>query len=147
MAIRTRLYTDTSVEQVLKPANYTTDQLSAAANTQGYHDLMPCVNVGTSADTLSPTVYIALELQHSDDGITYVACLDSEIINPVAGLVTGTFAKIAAAGQDAKRYITAYLGAKQYVKVNVNFVGTHANGTPISVTMNQGSADYAAVNA
>ena len=147
MTKRNQLFHDNSFAQVLAPAVYNSDQLCSEIDMKGYHDLAVVVNMGNSADTLSGSVYIYLELQDSADGITYAACADADISNPITGAVTGTFALIDAPSEDTTLFKTSYKGTKRYLKVNVNFVGTHTTGTPVSVTAIKGSADFKPVNA
>lgn len=147
MTMHTKLYNNTAVQQALKAAVYNSDQLCAEVDMQGYQDFMALVNVGLSADTLNGSNYILLELQHSDtSGSGYAACADADIVNPVTGATTGTFAKIDAAAEDELPYFTAYKGTKRYLKVNVNFVGTHSTGTPIGVQCLKGSPQAMPVN-
>lgn len=146
MTTHTKLYNDTKVEQVLKPQVLNSDTLSSAIDMLGYQDLMALVSVGASADTLSGTNKIYLELQHSDTDGDYVACADTDIVNPVTGAVTGTFGLIDSASEDEMAYFTGYKGTKRYLKVKLNFEGTHSTGTPIGVTALKGLAAAKPVN-
>jgi len=146
MTIHTRLYNDTKVEQSLKPQVLNSDTASSAIDMQGFQELMAVVNVGLSADTLNGTNKIYLELQHSDTDSNYVACADTDIVNPVTGANTGTFALIDSATEDEMAYITAYKGTKRYLKVNINFEGTHATGTPIGIIALKGAPSAMPVN-
>lgn len=147
MAKHTELYNDNSIAQVLKPAVINSDTLCTEIDMQGYQDLLVIVNVGLSADTLNGTNKIYLELQHSDtSGSGYAACADTDIVNPVTGATTGTFALIDDPAEDETAYKTAYKGNKRYLKVNVNFAGTHSTGTPIGITAIKGLAHALPVN-
>lgn len=141
MTIRTDLYFNNKILQTFDPAVVTADQNTTAVDTAGYGDLLAMVNVGESGDTLSGTVYILLELEHSDDNVTFTDCADADLTNYVTGLNTGTFARIDAAAEDDLAYFVGYKGNKQYVRVVINMVGTHSTGTPIAVTMVRGLAD------
>ncbi|HJY21666.1 MAG TPA: hypothetical protein VJ279_02205 [Hanamia sp.] len=144
--MHTHLFDDNKIDQVLKPAVINSDTLTAAIDMKGYQDLLAIVHVGLSADTLNSTNKIYLELQHSDTDGDYVACADADITNPVTGAETGTFALIDAASEDEKAYFTGYKGTKRYLKVNINFEGTHTTGTPIGVTTLKGLANAMPVN-
>jgi hypothetical protein len=102
--------------------------------------------MGLSADTLSGSNYIYLELQHSDTDSAYAACADADIVNPITGATTGTFALINDPAEDETVYFTAYKGNKRYLKVNVNFTGTHTTGIPIGITAIKGAAAAMPVN-
>ncbi len=147
MSTKTKLYGDNYFQQVTAPVVITADNLSAAIDMQGYNDLAIVANVGISADTLSGSVYIALELQECDTVAgSYTAVADADIINPVTGVVTGTFAKIDDDAEDAAIFLTAYKGSKRFVKVNINLVGSHSSGVPVSVTAIKGGAAVKPIN-
>lgn len=147
MTTKTCLYNDNKFEQVIDPAVYTSDQTSDEIDMQGYQDLAIVANVGVSADSLSGSVYIALELQHSDtSGSGYAACADTDLVNPVTSVNTGSFAKIDDDAEDNAIFKTAYKGTKRFVKVVVNMVGSHSSGCPVSVTAIKGRAAAMPVN-
>lgn len=127
------LYHNLSKTQMLAPATLTTDTLSAAMDLQDAQGGLLVAAVGASGDTLSATVYVLLEVQHSADNITYEACANADLTAYVAGAATGTFAKIDDPAEDATLYSVGYRGGKRYLKVNVNLVGTHTNGIPVGV--------------
>lgn len=147
MSIRTDLYFNNKVTQTYNPIMTTADQNTTAVDMKGFGDLLMNVNVGASGDTLSGSVYILLELEHSDDNVTFEDCANSDLTNYVTGLNTGTFAKIDDAAEDNLPYFVGYKGNKRYVRVVLNLVGTHTNGTPLSVTAIQGMADLKPQNA
>jgi hypothetical protein len=116
----------------LAPAVRTADANGASVDTQDSVGVAAVVHVGASGDTLSGTVFVDLELQHSDNGTDFIACLDSEIDAPVVGSNTGTFARIDAPGEANAIYKVGYLGQKRYVRVVQNLTGTHTNGIAMS---------------
>lgn len=137
------LENQTTASQVITPAVLTADALSTEIDTAEFQDLDIIANVGVSGDTLSGTVYIELEMQHSDtSGSGYAACADTDITNAVTGTNTGTFSLINDPAEDDVIAQCKYLGSKRYVKVNVNLTGTHTNGTPISATAVQSGSNY-----
>ena len=137
------LENETTVSQIVNPVVVSTDELSSEIDMAGFRDLTAVVNVGESGDTLSGSVYIELEMQHSDTtGSGYVACADADITNAVTGTNTGTFALIDAAAEDDAFFMSQYIGDKQFVKVNVNVTGTHTNGTPIGASAVQSGENY-----
>lgn len=98
-----------------------------------YDAVRHVVDLGNSGDTLSGSVKIELEVQHSDDDSTWVACADTDITGAVAGTNTGTYAVIDAPAEDSAIFTTEYIGGKAYTRTVLNVTGTHTNGTPISV--------------
>lgn len=130
------MYNIFNVQQVIDPANTTTDVDSDAVDLQGYEGVLLAVAVGESGDSLSGTVKIELEVEHADDDGTgspgaWTDVADDDLLNFVAGTNDGCFAVIDAAAEDDAVYTTSYIGTKRYVRVVANLVGSHSNGTPI----------------
>lgn len=135
------MYDDLAVAQVLDPQVYTSDQTSDEIDMQGFESLLLVGNVGITGDTLSSSVKLELEVQHSDtSGSGYAACADADIQDAVTGTNTGTFAVIDDAAEDEQAYKCAYVGTKRYVKVVANFTGTHSNGIELGVVALKGHA-------
>lgn len=112
----------------------TTDLTGSAVDTQGAVGVGLVAHVGTSGDTLSGSVKLEFEVQHSDaSGSGFAACADADIDAAVTGTNTGTFAVVDDGAEDALVYKCNYIGNKRYVKVLVNLTGTHTVGTPVSV--------------
>ena len=88
-------------------------------------------DVGNSGDTLSGSVKLELEIQHSDDDSTFTAAADTDIIGEVTGTNTGTFAVIDAPTEDSAIFTAEYVGGKRYCRMVLNVTGTHTNGTPV----------------
>jgi len=114
------------------PLLRTADVNGAGVDTQDSIGVGLVAHVGTSGDTLSGSVYLALEVQHSDDNSSFSACADTDIDAAVTGATTGTFAKIDDAAEDDAIYKCNYIGTKRYVRVVGNLVGTHTNGITFS---------------
>ena len=106
-------------------------------------NVMYLANVGLSGDTLSGSVMIELEIEESDDGISYTDVANTDLSNSVTGTTPGTFAVIDLAGEDQAIYKTEYRGSKRYSRVVANLTGTHTNGTPVGVESQIGSPQLA----
>jgi hypothetical protein len=119
----------------------TADFNSSSVETSHHGSLEFAVVVGVSGDTLSGSLHIQLELEHSDDNTNFSDCADADLSAAVTGSNTGTFAKIDDAAEDDAVYKVGYLGNKQYVRVVYNVTGTHTNGTPAAVVAIQGDAE------
>lgn len=118
--------------QVIIPAVYSADELSDEIDLAGYNALAVVFNVGNSGDTLSGSVYLELEFQHSlTSGGSYSACADEDVRNTVTGTNTGTIALINAPAEDSRVFVGQYVGNRQFVKVHLNVTGTHTNGIPV----------------
>lgn len=103
---------------------------------QGFEALELSVSFGASGDTLSGAVYWTVKLEHSDDDGSGSAAAYSDVAEkdvlgatPASGIVV----TVDAAAEDEAQYNLGYIGGKRHVKATVTPVGTHTNGTPISV--------------
>lgn len=114
----------------LLPAVRTADANGIGIDLKGYDAAQMVGYIGAPGDTLSGSVKIELELQHSDDNSTFVACADADLSAAVTGTNTGTFAVIDANGEASLSYAVGYMGSKRYIRIVSNVTGTHTNGTP-----------------
>ena len=117
-------------------------QATPAIDKAGFEGVLFVANVGVTSLATFARRSIQIYIEDSDDDLTYAAAADADVLGAVAGAAqTGTFALIDALSKDNKTYRGGYIGDKQYVKCNVNCVGTMTTtGTPISVTALLGKA-------
>lgn len=111
----------------------TTDINGAAVNCQASHGAVFIASVGVTGDTLSGSVKLELELEHSDDGTNWSDCANTDLSAAVAGTNPGTWAVIDDNAEDDVAKSVTYIGEKTYVRPVVNKTGTHTNGIGISV--------------
>jgi hypothetical protein len=116
----------------------TTDINCTGVDGRGYESIVHVVAVGDSGDTLSGALMVELELEESDDDVTYTDCANAALENPTtgaAGHVTGTnlgtFAVIDAPAEDSAMFAVRYVGTRRYSRVVVNKTGTHTNGVEV----------------
>lgn len=150
MSTQREIYTGTNVSSGLAAAVYATDQNGSGIDTVGYQSLMFIVNCGAEGVTLdASTNYILFEVEESDtsasSGFTDVA--DADLTNVDAGLNTGTFKKLDDDADAPGMFFVGYKGNKRWVRVVVNFVGTHGTGTAVGVTAIQQHPATSPVNA
>jgi hypothetical protein len=137
--------------QVLIPQVLNTTALSTVIDTKGFNANGVIFNVGDSGDTLSGTVYYELELQDSDDDVTYAACADADVRSDQAtdtvtgATATGTVYVGNLPAEDSLTVQAQYTGNKRYIKANVRLTGTHTNGIPVGVAAVQSFPDTAPV--
>ena len=141
MTIRTSLYSDNKISQLIDPATLTADTDSSSVDMKGYNEVMFIVNCGESGDTLSSSLKWEFEVEESTDDSTFTDVADADLVNYVAGTNDGCFAVVDAAAEDDAAYYTAYRGASRYVRVVANAVGSVSSGMPISVTAIQKAND------
>jgi hypothetical protein len=105
------------------------------------------LNVGVAGDTLSGAVKIQPVLQHGDlaNGSDMAFVPDADLIGGLNDGAGGWGAVIDAAGKANKGYKVGYRGAKRYVRVFLDFTGTHTNGTPVSALAILGQLRYEGV--
>lgn len=116
-----------------------TDTASTSVDTVGYDANAFQVSIGNSADTLSGSLYLEVELQESDEsGANFTAVADADVLGTtVTGTNTGTVAVINAPSEDIVTVNAQYIGTKQYARINLNLTGNHASGTPCSIVAHQ----------
>lgn len=141
-------YNGQAFRSALTAAVRTADANGATVDLQGFNAAAITAAVGVSGDTLSGSVKVELEVQHSlDDGAgapaAWVACADADLLNSVTGTNTGTFAVIDDAAEDDAVYATGYVGGRRFVRVVANLTGTHTNGIPLSAVAVLGEPDFA----
>jgi hypothetical protein len=129
----------------LLPAVRTADANGSAADLQDFSGCMVVAHIGAPGDTLSGSVKIEMELEHSDDNSTFVDCADADLSTAVTGTNTGTFAVIDANGEASQAYKVGYKGNKRYVRVVYNITGTHTTGTAGSALIIPGKPKAAPV--
>ena len=146
MVTRSSLYSGLKVSTLLAPAVRNADANSASLDTRDADSTCLMFVLGDSADTLSGTNKIELEVQESDDNSTFTAVANADLTNSVTATNTGTAALIDAPAEDQLSVLVGYKGYKRYVRGVLNFSGTHATGTPIAVLGLLGGNHYQPVN-
>lgn len=138
------LLNNLSIEQIIDPVVGTVTILSTEVDLQKFGSASFLAAIGETGDTLSGSVMLECELQHTDTtGSGYVAVPDAEITNAVpSSTAVGTFGVIDAAADDDTLYETQYLGNKRFLKVNLRFTGTHTNGMPVAVISMKSGPKY-----
>ena len=89
--------------------------LSAAYDTKAFDSFGFLVQVGAFA--FDNTNSIILQMSHSSDNVTFTDCV-------AADYEGGVIKTLNAAGDASKVHAVGYVGAKQYVKLNMVEVGT-----------------------
>lgn len=140
------LYNSLRVESLLVPLVRTADATSNVVDTKGYGSLVLVAHVGAAGDTLSASTKFEFEVEESDDTVTWSDVADADLQGAVDGTNDGTFGVIDASGDASAIYKAGYLGNKRYVRVVVNFTGTHSTGTSLSVAAYKSNPDYAPVS-
>ena len=147
MPNRSTLYSNLGAASLLVPAVRNTDTNSASMDLRDSESAALLFHVGASADTLSGTNKIELEVQESDDNSTFTAVANADLNNYAAGTSnTGTGAVVTSNGTASLAYLVGYKGNKRYVRGAFNFSGTHATGTPVGIVGLRGGNHYLPAN-
>jgi hypothetical protein len=126
-------YTELSASLLMTTKIRTADANSTGIDLAGSRGLLLIADIGDTGDTLSGSIKIEMEVEHSDDNSSWSDCADADLVKSVTGTNTGTFAVIDDNAEDETVYTTSYIGSKRYVRVVANFTGTHTNGTEVGV--------------
>jgi hypothetical protein len=128
-----------AISQLFGPVVVAADQAAAVLDLQGYNSVALALAIGISGITFDGANNIEFTLEHSDDNVTYtnVTLADlngkdvpASIINAANG-ASSIKRQITAHGAAAV-YEFGYIGGKRFLRADIEFNGTHGNGTPIS---------------
>lgn len=125
-----------SVAQTITPivGNNDTEGTGVGVDLRGYDSALAIFQCGISGDVLSGTVKLQAQLEESSDNSTFTAVAAADL--------EGAFTLIDDPAEDDVVQVVGYKGSKRYVRVFVDFTGTHTNGVPISAAIVRGRATY-----
>ncbi len=123
------LYDSVAVAATITPivGNNDTEGTGVGVDLKGYSTAVAVFHCGISGDVLSGALTLQAILQESDDNITFTAV--------AAGDLEGSFTLIDDPAEDDVVQVVGYKGAKRYLRLFVDFTGTHTVGTPISAVI------------
>ena len=106
-----------------------TDTNCTAIDSQGFSSVTHVVNVGAPGITFSTTHKVEIELEHSDDNVTFTDVTSNTDVTGGTVDSAGVFQTIDADGDCNAGYAIGYVGGKRYSRVVLNFSGTHGSNT------------------
>jgi hypothetical protein len=116
---------DESLNAIAKGA----DTNGTAIDSQGFSSVTHVVNVGAPGITFSTTHKVEIELEHSDDNVTFTdVTSNTDVVGGTVG-TNGLWQTIDADGDCNAVYAIGYVGGKRYSRVVLNFSGTHGSNT------------------
>ena len=121
----------------LTPAVRTADTNGTGIDLQGFESATVVWEVGAEGDTLSSTVKIEAQLEHSDDDSTYTTVAQADVVDGTVS--SGVFATYDANSEAPAVAKIGYIGGKRYVRVVDQRTGTHSTGTPTSAIVIKGN--------
>lgn len=114
----------------LLPAVRAADANGATISRMGWGVVTHLISVGTQGIQWNGTNYVQLKLQESSNGAAWSVPAQSEVSVPIDQ--NGVFAVLDDDTDDEQVYRIDYTGDQRYVRIVVDFVGTHATGTAFS---------------
>lgn len=123
------LYSNTRFMTSILPQTLTGDANGTGVDTANFESAMCVVHVGNSADTLSGSVFMALELEESTDDSTYTDVAVADMLGE-AGTTASQWNLINAPTEDSAVFQVGYMGDSRYIRPVYNITGTHSSGTP-----------------
>lgn len=143
------LHNNIDIDAVVLPKHYTTGITGGAeVDMQGFHAAEFELMVGAPLDTLGASVKITVLLTHADDNGAGAAGAYSNVTTAdVLGVTVaaGIIATIDADSEASRAYRFGYVGGKRFVTALITAVGTHTNGTMVSLSIIKGAPEYAPV--
>lgn len=122
----------------IEPATLSADPTAIAVDVRGYQSATIMLSIGVGGITFTGTNKIEFVLTHSDDGTTYTAVTDDDLVKDMltpATVTNGVVRALTAAHAAATLQKIGYVGGRAYLKLLPDFSGTHGTGTPISATV------------
>ena len=118
-----------SLNAIVKDA----DTNSTGIDTQGSNSAMVMVNVGAPGVTFSGTHKVDIKLEDSADNSTFAAVTNNNFVTGGTVDSAGIWQTIDANGDCNAVYGLGYVGPERYIRVVLDFSGTHGTGTSFGV--------------
>lgn len=120
---------DESLNAIVKDA----DTNCTGVDSKGFSSVTHVVNVGANGITFSTTNKVEIELEESDDNVTFTdVTSNTSVVGGTVG-ANGLWQTIDADADCNAVYAIGYVGGKRYSRVVLNFSGTHGTGTIFGV--------------
>lgn len=121
-----------AIVAALLPANvYSADNTPAAVQIDNARDATIILDIGAGGITFTSSNKVEFKLTESDDGDSYTAVADGDVVGvTVAG--GGIIKSLVAAHAAASIDVFGYIGSAKYLKLLADFSGTHGTGTPMA---------------
>lgn len=133
------MYNNQDVQPSLVPAVRSADTNGSWVDLRDFDGNFITASIGAGGITFDTNNRIEVAIQESDDASTPNAVADADLLGAVTGgVATGTIAIVNAPAAASKVYSCQYRGVKRYVRVVLDFVGTHGTGTPTSGNVHRG---------
>ena len=125
------------VAPAMSPGTYAADEIGVAIDTSGANSIALMASIGPGGDTFTATKRIDVVMEHSDDGQAWEAVADDDVTG-VANVENGVVLSLRETHPDDTVHGIGYIGYRRFIRASLDFNGTHAAGTPVSIVAVQG---------
>lgn len=130
---------DLIVGTLIPAGVYNDDNTPAAIQIDNAKDASIILDIGAGGITFTTNNKVEFKLTQSDDGESYEAVADGDVVGVTVG--TGGVIKSLVAAKAAQSVdVLGYVGTAKYLKLLADFGGTHSTGTAIAAYLVQGEA-------
>lgn len=130
---------DLIVGALIPAGVYDDDNTPAAIQIENAKDASIILDIGAGGITFTTNNKVEFKLTQSDDGESYEAVADGDVVGVTVG--TGGVIKSLVAAKAAQSVdVLGYVGTAKYLKLLADFGGTHSTGTAIAAYLVQGEA-------
>ena len=130
---------DVLIAALLPAGVYSADNTPAADEIDNAKDATIVIDVGVGGITFTSSNKVEFKLTESDDGASYTAVADGDVVG-VTVAAGGIIKSLVAAHAAATIDVLGYIGSAKYLKLLADFGGTHGTGTPIGAYVVQNEA-------
>lgn len=128
-----------AIRTALAPAVLSADTNGVTIDRLGFESVLFSLHVGVGGITFTGTNRVDFVMQHSDDGTNWSAVAADDVVG-VTVAAGGIVRSLIAAHAAATVTKASYVGGRRYTRLNPDFGGTHATGTPMSAVAILGHA-------
>ena len=130
---------DVIVNPLIPAGVYSADNTPVAVQIDNAKDSTIVLDIGVGGITFTSSNKVEFKLTESDDGESYTAVADGDVVCVTVG-AGGIIKSLVAAHAAATIDVLGYIGSAKYLKLLADFSGTHATGTPLAAYVVQSEA-------
>lgn len=120
------LHSNISIQSILHPIGITATATYDDIDLAGANSAEIVIDIGLDA-ALAAGAYWTFHLYHSNDGTTYTAVADDDMLG-VSSIIAGLFLTVDSTDEDNTAYNFGYVGGQQYLRLIVTEAGTALTG-------------------
>ena len=129
MAVTREDRTNSKLLQLLAPVKIEANKEDIpAADLSGFDSALITVNVGASDVDLGDNNQLLIEMQESNDNVTFTDCSATSFVGSLAGFDISTIGHLNTAPEATTSYTASYVGNKRYVRPVIRCAGAGHGG-------------------